>query len=68
MTDLELKRRNLRESNQIQKTQEGMVSVIIIIGIHIMVVASLETTNKPAPIFINFTIRIIIRVIIMLIR
>ena len=27
MTDLELKRRNRRESNQIQKTQEGMVSV-----------------------------------------
>ena len=26
MTDLELKRRNRRESNQIQKTQEGMVS------------------------------------------
>ena len=29
MTDLELKRRNRRESNQIQKTQEGMVSFII---------------------------------------
>ena len=28
MTDLELKRRNRRESNQIQKTQEGMVSFI----------------------------------------
>ena len=30
MTDLELKRRNRRESNQIQKTQEGMVSTNII--------------------------------------
>ena len=30
MTDLELKRRNRRESNQIQKTQEGMVSTYII--------------------------------------
>ena len=30
MTDLELKRRNRRESNQIQKTQEGMVSFNII--------------------------------------
>ena len=29
MTDLELKRRNRRESNQIQKTQEGMVSTYI---------------------------------------
>ena len=29
MTDLELKRRNRRESNQIQKTQEGMVSFVI---------------------------------------
>ena len=28
MTDLELKRRNRRESNQIQKTQEGMVRFI----------------------------------------
>ena len=44
MTDLELKRRNRRESNQIQKTQEGMVSMSSSIIISIVISTSIKTS------------------------
>ena len=49
MTDLELKRRNRRESNQIQKTQEGMVSFIISSISIIISVSSKTQINQSLP-------------------